>query len=303
MLLMAISPISVNPSAYISYNNYSPRSLNSPIDSVCFKSNQPFLSNINKFPDLKQHSIKGWEEYYCGPTSLANGITYLSQNGYPNLIKGKNNIETINLMAEYLHTGTLGTTTNNLCSGLKNVLKDSGYTYKSIEYQGLRAVDSEFSKGTLAPNLNWIKAAVEKKGIVLLNIGIYKKENNNYQRKWGHWVTVVGHGFDGKKKNPDTLIIQDPYQENKGNNYFTLEKINEGLLIPSAKDDEITLNQNAQDYYKINSDIPYLKKDEIPILNGVIALEMESTPNQVTSFPPKYVDANETFLARLPRRY
>lgn len=301
MLLTALPAISFNPSAYISYNNYSARSFNSPIDSVCFKSNQPFLSNTDKFPDLKQHSIKGREEYYCGPTSLANGITYLSQNGYPNLIKGKNNIETINLMAKYLHTDTLGTTTNNLCSGLKNVLKDSGYAYKSIEYQGLRAVAPEFSKGILAPNLNWIKTAIEKKGIVLLNIGIYTKENNTYQRKWGHWVTVVGHGFDGKNKNSDTLIIQDPYQQNKENNYFTLEKMNEGLLISSAEDNEVTLNQNAKDYYKINSKIPYLQKDEIPILNGVIALEMEPIPNQATSFPPKYANAHEKLL--VPSHY
>lgn len=275
MLLSLIKPISLAPPAYTSTNNsYNKPYYHTGVDSVCFRSNTPYTEKITKFPDLKQYAIKGCEEYYCGPVSLANGIAYLRQDGYPNLLRTKSNMETIDMLAIYLKTNRRGTTTNNLCLGIKNAIKDSGYNYKSIEYKGNRAVNREFSKGDLAPDLEWIKSSVEKKGIVLLNIGIYNQKDGVYQRKWGHWVTVVGHGYDGKNRNPNALIIQDPYKKAKENSYFTLEKMNEGILIPSDKDDERTLNQNAQDYYKITSKIPYLQKDEISVVNGVIALEM-----------------------------
>ena len=257
---------------------------NSGFDCVTFKSNIPYTTKANQFPDLKQLSIRGKEEYYCAPVSLANGIVYLQKNGYPNLIETPKNIlhlgnsketKLIHELAQHLKTDSNGTTTNNLCLGIESFLQEKGYSAKKLTYQGIYETDKRFSGNTLAPNLDWIKANLEKKNIVLLNFGVYKKsDGQTYQRQWGHWITAVGHGSDGEKYNPNSLIIQDPYKKQKENSYFNLEKMESGTLKDNPDNNEKALVSEAKNYYKINSAIPYLQKDEVAILNGAIVLEM-----------------------------
>lgn len=228
------------------------------------------------FPDLKQYTIPTWGEYYCAPVSAANAIMNFAQKGFINLCPTNNSSILINELAKHFKTDTNGTTTKNMCEGLKSFVESKGYK-ANIEYKGFRDIDNRY-KTTNSLDLNWINNEIKKENAVFLNIGVYKKivENGKttYTRQYGHYVNAIGDGNNGISNDKNYLTIHDPYNKVHGDHYIKTEQIKEGKFIHNKDDNEIALTNNAAGFYELSPKFNYFAKDEVGIINGVISLEI-----------------------------
>ena len=228
------------------------------------------LSKIFHYPDLKQQN-----KYSCGPVSVANGIIWLSRNGFPDLYKFINPSKLIDELSKYLNTGKKGTTSDNMCRGLENFIKSKGYKISKIEYQGLRPVNAKY-KTSMIPSFETIKREIQNGNVVLMNFGIYNKKNNNiYERKYGHWVTVTGLSHNEHLANNNCLTIHDSSSQVSGNLYVKPDKIESGKFIHNLDDDEAVLTDNASGFCEMNPKLDYFKKNEVGVINGLVILKME----------------------------
>lgn len=252
--------------------NYSPTGLYKG-NSISPKSNPAFCA---AYPDLKQYNLPKVGEYYCGPVSAANSIINLAQNGFPELYKS-NPTSLIYELARYFKTDEHGTTTNNLCTGIEAYINSKGYQTQ-IKYQGLRPTEQKYSAGQV-PDLDWIKQELEKKNAVILNIGIYKKQNLNgktfYQRHYGHFVNVSGKNTNGLTADANYLSIYDPYDRIKGEHYIKTTPINEGKFINNSDDNEARLTDNAAGFLEIPTKFSYFNSNEIAVIDGIISFEVK----------------------------
>lgn len=258
-------------------------------DTISFKGrflDKAYTEKMNQIPDFKQLSPEFPDNgvYYCGPVSCSNALLYLSKNGYPRLCENKTRIELIKELARLFKTNSdSGSVVQKVCEGLDKYITDKGYKIKRLEFQGFRPVE-KYHSGVTPPDLNQIKKAIEKKGLVMLYMGEHKPpvtENGKtiYQRNDGHWVTLVGHSFDGTKYDPNCLIVHDPYAKSNSkinNNFLKLVEIPEGELRMASGDRESMDPQDAKGYYKVTEGIEYSDPaKETIILNGAIILELE----------------------------
>lgn len=251
---------------------------NNPIH-CCTANRIPFSGNNTSnasAPDLKQYDVKGMEEYYCGPVSVANGVIMLTQNGFPNLYRQGRELELIEELAKYFKTDKNGTISDNMCKGLEAFVNSKGYK-ANLTYQGFRSVDAKYKTASL-PDLNYIKNEIDKNNAVFLNIGVYKKSIQNgkpiYTRQYGHFVTAVGQSNNGLGVDPNYLTIHDPYNRVKGDHYIKINQIKEGKLIHNPDDNEVSLTDNAAGFYEISQRFNYFAPDEVGIINGVVSLEI-----------------------------
>lgn len=231
------------------------------------------IQSIKNYPDLKQP-----DEYSCGPYAAANAILYLSQSGYPNLNRHSNPTSLANEIRTYIDTdmttgSQTGTTSDKFCKGLEHFIKDKGYKCKRIEYQGVRPVDNKYKTSSL-PDNDKIQSEISKGNIVLLNLGVYKKDSSTYERQYGHWVTAVGTGTNGYITDPGCVKIHDPYDKVPGANYIKFNKLASGRLIHNADDNEPFPTENANGLYEIPKKFNYFRQRELGILEGYIILEM-----------------------------
>jgi hypothetical protein len=254
------------------------------VDTISFQNKtKPYTAKINKLADFRQldDRLPYNGDSYCGPSSVSNAIMYLAANGYPALTAGKNQLEVVKELGKFLNTDEDGTTTENMCQGIEKYMTDKGYAPKKLEYQGLRKLSS-YHTGVKKPDIDWIKKAIEKEGMVLLNIGWYKPRNNagkvEYIREGGHWVLAAGHSTNGKAAHPDYLIVHDSMSDEMkkpSNYYLKLDKLNVGQLIAGSEDNEKGLPADAKGHYTISECmLNYTHDGSIPILDGVIAVEL-----------------------------
>lgn len=247
-------------------------------DSVLLANNCVNFGSQNskraEYPDLKQHNIPEWGEYYCAPVSVANAMAMFSDNGYPNLNQAHNSRQLINELAQDFKTTKRGTRTKNLINGLRDFVESKGYK-ADIKYQGFRDIDSSI-KSANVPDLNWIKDEINAGNAVLLNFGVYKKSTHDgktvYKRQYGHFVTAVGAGTNGLAAAPDYLTIHDPYNRVKGDHYIKIKQISEGKLIHNAGDDEISLTDNAAGFLEVAQRFNYFAPDEVAVINGALSV-------------------------------
>lgn len=252
---------------------------------------QKFTKRINSIPDFLQTDtsaefpLKG--EMFCAPVSVSNSFVWLSKNGFEKLMdctgeNKKNQIEMIKILSSknYMNTSIkMGTGTPGLMEGIKKYLKDSGYNYKRLQYQGWRSHPKEFKTGVQIPKLNWIKQGVIGKGGVWANVGWYRYNNfkNEYTRIGGHWVTIVGYGIDETGNiNPGILIIHDSALRagnQFANEYVVVKQIKSGRLVGDKRYKR--LPRSAKGYYILTGGMHIHRKADAAILDGVIVLEME----------------------------
>ena len=93
-------------------------------------------------------------------------------------------------MRDYMNTSLkTGTSPAELMEGVAKFLKDRGFLYGSLKYQGWRPHAKAFFTGVLAPHIDWIKKGLIGNSAVWLNVGFYKedKEKDTYLRRNGHW--------------------------------------------------------------------------------------------------------------------
>lgn len=246
-----------------------------------------YTEKISAISDFKQHNkeLPSNGEQFCAPVSASNAIMWLSQNGFPRLTKGKTQLEVVKELGKYSNTNNDGTTVYNLCKGLEQFIKEKGYKYKRLEYQGY-CPNMEYHTGQTVPELNWIQKAIEKKSIVLLNLGCYNKTKSQdgkdiYEWQGGHWVTAVGYINKPEKDGSNYLIVhdpavaRDPFSNKPQNDSLKLEQIPSGTLQPTEKNVESTIPHDAEGFYQITQGLDYInKKDFSVIIDGVVVLEM-----------------------------
>jgi hypothetical protein len=234
---------------------------------------------IYAIPDYSQTdpSYGGFPEggsNYCAPTSVSNSLMWLANNGFDNLAantadRKKDQYDLIlNLGTKYMSTDpSEGTNVREVLTGVRNYLSDKGYKDFQLKYQGWRESVPEAATGVEVPDMGWIKSGIEGMGSVWLNLGWYTYDagKDEYNRVGGHWVTLVGYGYNG---NPDYLVIHDPNTTAYTNHFVLPVRITGGTLTGSNSG----LPRSAVGFYKMNNGMKISSKGDFGILDGVIVL-------------------------------
>ena len=178
---------------------------------------------------------------------------------------------------KYMNTNLdSGTGVIQVLNGVSKYLKDCGYGYGRLEYQGWRGHPPEFATGTAVPKLDWIKNGLAGKSAVWLNIGWYKHlpSTDEYQRVGGHCVTMVGFGVDKNwRRNPNILIVHDPAKRSgmkSSHEFVQIENIISGTLAGKYSG----LPRSAVGYYKMAHGLKISRRADFGILDGVVVLQM-----------------------------
>lgn len=192
------------------------------------------------------------DEYSCGVVSAFN------------LIKDKcpdcKNSE-ISELSKLLKTNENGTTTFNLCNGLKKYFANQMID-ADIQYYGIKKVHKFKEKQNL--DLKTIEQYLTDGYSVIINVGVYKKSNNSYIRQYGHYVNLISI-------NDNDLKIFDPYDKENEFSYWQIKQ--KKINLQNINDNEkYEKSENA--LYVILTPINYCEKDEYAIINGIIFVKI-----------------------------
>ena len=207
------------------------------------------IDHIDSIPDYYQRDpdFGGFPDngaVYCGPTAASNALFWLARNGHSAIMKfgdnpKKDQHDLITRLAssEFINTSSGGSNPESVCHGIQEYLKYCGYNDAKIHFFGWRQVSSEYKADSDFPDFIRARKAIVENEAVLLNIGWYdfNERHNTYRRTGGHWVTMVGYGFNGKTTDPQCIIVHDPETRNRINDYITLELIENGTLTGRLK--------------------------------------------------------------------
>lgn len=211
---------------------------------------------------------------YCAPTAVSNSLMWLAANGYDDLRPAggakASQIRMIKTLAgaDYMNTSpTSGTDAAQLLNGLSTYLEEHGYT-PSLRYDGWRRVAEDYFVSEY-PELEVIRELIaEESGAAWLNVGwyLYDEESGEYERRGGHWVTVVG--FAG-----DDLLIHDPSPATgakKWTQRIAFTEIEEGTLTGNQPN----LPREAAGYLEVGGEMR-VGRGYTAIVDGVVLLTME----------------------------
>ncbi len=104
----------------------------------------------------------------------------MSRNGFSKLAPADSEKPEIQgafaaLLGKYMKTTYEdGTTVEGLLSGLSSYVKEKGYSYRMLQYQGWEPHSKEFHAASDKPDVNWIREGLVGKSAVWLKIGWYK---------------------------------------------------------------------------------------------------------------------------------
>lgn len=239
-----------------------------------------YTTKVKDIPDYWQldNAYGGFNnggQVFCGPTTVSNSLMWLCDDmGYTKLAKTSSDrkyaqFKMIELLGSdnYMNLGSGGVGPWGVCDGVNKYFKTAGVTFKSMRYEGFRNIQSAWDTGKNKPSMESVKKGLMAKGSVWLNFGwyTYSSSRDTYTRSGGHWMTLVGYGYDGQSKDPNCLIVHDPWTGNTFNNYRKLTKITSGKLAGSTSG----LPQNATGYYK------YWTGKKWGILDGIVVLQIE----------------------------
>lgn len=193
-------------------------------------------------------------EYSCGVVSAYN----LINDKCPTC---KNN--EIQKLSKLLKTNENGTKTFNLCNGLEKYFAKQKIS-ADIKYYGIKRVHKFKEKENI--DFKTIEHYLDNGYSAILNIGIYKKENNTYIRQYGHYVNLISIKDNGLK-------IFDPYDKE---NEFSYWQIKQGNVNLQNVNDNEKYEKIKTNLYIVLSPINYCKKDEYAIINGIILVKIIS---------------------------
>lgn len=247
----------------------------------------PCTERLGCIPDLTQTDPQARFPYqgvhYCGPCAVSNSIMWLGENGYEKLLpKAREKLQVqadlTRLLASRKYMDTTlewGTSPADILKGISRYLRDCGYEYADLSYQGWRKIPRRFNTGETRPRLEWIQSGFLGDSAVWLNVGwyVFSPKKNRYMRVGGHWVTLVGFGVDENgRENPDVLIIHDPatlQKHTSGNDYVRLEKIGGGTLVTGSGK-----MYGATGFFKM-AGMEISEDADLGILDGAIRLQMK----------------------------
>lgn len=210
---------------------------------------------------------------FCAPTAVSNSLMWLAENGYDDLRPAgsakRAQIAMIRKLSNSMKTSPVtGTDPAQLLAGVAAYVEESGYTIGELSYEGWRAVPEEQAASDV-PSLEDIMATVaNERGAAWLNVGWYRydEEREEYARKGGHWVTVVG--YDG-----DELLIHDP-SPSAGTGFRTQSISLEALTGGTLTGNQNHLPRSAEGYYEVGGDMA-IGKGWTCILDGVVLMTLE----------------------------
>jgi hypothetical protein len=250
---------------------------------------ESYTEKVEVTPDYTQTDpayggfVNGYN--YCGPTAVSNSIMWLSDTGFPDLAphtddrkRDQHDVIVELGSAAYFNTDPegYGTPPTSLMEGLKRYVTDKGYGYVRIAWQGWNALGTppEFDTGVEVPEIDWVKVGVQgtASAWLLLGLGHYEPATDEYVLTSGHWITLVGHGFDGQGVDPSYLIAHDPWSPGDVTHaYVRLDPLQGGTFVPGVPDAP-PVTQSAAGYYRLIGDFQF-SAPEVYLL-GAVVLEM-----------------------------
>jgi hypothetical protein len=174
------------------------------------------------------------------------------------------------LLGKYMKTTyENGTTIENLLSGLSHYIRDKGYSYRQLKYQGWESHPKEFTTSIEKPDLEWIKEGLIGKSAVWLKVGWYKYNPtlDQYERFAGHFLTLVGYTKDSLVVHDSAPRVRPEVTHHKINlNLLSHEKLFRGKEYPTI---------SARGYYRMGGDLRIKDGADAGILEGAIVLKMD----------------------------
>jgi hypothetical protein len=247
-----------------------------------------YTEKLDSIPDLMQTDpdadLPGGGTQYCAPVSASNSLMWLAGHGFDSLSPDSANqgeaqaavartLGSERYMDVNLESGTGPT---GVLRGLSRYIKDQGYPYQSLGYQGWRKHPARFSTGVEVPEIEWLKEGLMGYSGVWLNIGWYQYDSSadQYERVGGHWITLVGYGVDRNgNEDPSVLIIHDPGTKSGRDlvhEYVRVELIDSGRL----RGEQDGLPRSAVGYYRLVGDLHVRTDADFGILDGAVVLKM-----------------------------
>lgn len=243
----------------------------------------PGLAVIHQIPDLVQTDPKGefarGGKSYCGPVAASNSLVWLKAGGARQFTDKTEQYKVVNLLASanYMDTDPVkGVGAAGLIRGVKRfVEKDIGDPDFHLSYQGWRSSPKGHFAGVKTPELEWIRSFVGPGKSAWINIGWYRhdKENNEYNRVGGHWVTLVGHGADEKgRPNDHIIVIHDPSPRTgtPPNDFVVLKPLTGGKL--TVKGSKTT--RPTQGLFLMGGGMHIKSSADVAILDGIVGLDL-----------------------------
>ncbi|MBK7582707.1 MAG: hypothetical protein IPI67_21235 [Myxococcales bacterium] len=240
---------------------------------------------LRNMPDLTQTDpalgVSGGGEAWCGPVAMSNALMWLAENGRETLVptgesERARHLELVRKLGSGRYMGTTpngGTGVKNVLQGLHAFMRDSGWGYKRLAYQGWRGHPVRFTTGVKSAELGFIEQALAQGGIAVIHAGWYtpaKYGGDFYRRHGGHWLTVVGSNIDeNAEPTPDTLVVHDPapYAGAEGARHFVkLTRLESGWLM--AEDGAFP----AKGFTRLEGGMKIKKDGDLAVLDGAIVL-------------------------------
>lgn len=247
------------------------------------KDDEVFIDRIDTIPDLIQINselpLSGSQ--YCGPVSASNSLMWMINEGFIKNVKPVKQLEMVKSLGNYMSVSKIGTSPYQFCNGLDQFLKDNNIQYKILEYQGWRPCKGFKSQENV--DIKKLKHIFKSKSAIWLNVGWYYLQQDSYaslfKRYGGHWVTLVGFGYDGNKENPNYLIVHDPSKDSGPefkNEFLLLKKIDSGTLDSASSFNYKGLPVKANSFYRVVEGLNHnIHAEEIVILDGAVVLEIK----------------------------
>lgn len=240
---------------------------------------------LRPMPDLTQTDpalgVIGGGESWCGPVAVSNALAYLGSQGRESLIPTgetahDRQLALVRLLGSSRYMGTTpngGTGTANLLRGLHSYLRDTGWGYRRLQYQGWRGHPSRFTTGVKSAELAFLRKALDEGGVAVIHAGWYtpsKYGGDFHRRHGGHWLTVVGAGVDEEgRPAEDSFVVHDPapYAGAPGQRHFVkLERLESGWLL--AEDGAFP----AKGFSRLGGGMKIKIAGDIAVLDGAVAL-------------------------------
>jgi hypothetical protein len=239
-------------------------------------------------PDLLQTdpvaAFAGGGKSYSAPVAVSNSLAALSRRGYGRLMLVVGDAKAAQIAvvkhlsgADYMdNSAASGATVSGIVEGLGRYLNERGYGIEELKHEGLRLYPDrrEASESSLV-DLDWIaEAMADDGGAVWLNLGwyIYAPEEDVYQKKGGHWVTLAAYSAESRDAlNRPTMMIHDPSPRSgvgPSAERITLTAIRSGVIKGYG------LPQDAKGYYDVEG-IAYPIECNRAILEGAIVLRLQ----------------------------
>lgn len=233
-----------------------------------------YVDKAKGTPDYSQMDnayggLAGNGSFYCGPCSVSNGIMWLDDNGYPNLVENtsdrkKDQHDMIIVMGskKYMNTENVGMApSRDVVRGVEDYIEDKGYKC-NIEFQGIYYPPPDKYIDSNRVVIDWIKEKVLGNTAVYLHVSWvrYDQSTDTYTARGGHWNTVTGYG---KTSNGTTdaryLLNHDPSKPSDKTEYTRPTKFTSGTYKRGSKSWDLTTG-----FYKYKGGV----------LDGIVAVKM-----------------------------